>query len=237
MKLLSSVLILFLVFNPFPTSIQAQDKSDSKVDTYLSKLEYRFVGPYRGGRSTAVEGVPAKPFTFYMGSTGGGVWKTTDAGQSWYNLSDGQIKCGSIGSIAVAPSESTTIYVGTGSDSPRGNISAGVGMYKSEDEGESWTHIGLEKCGQIGDVLIHPNNPDLVYAAALGNIFAKNPERGVYRSHDGGENWERVLYLNDSTGAVDIAMDPINPNILYAGMWRAERKPWTMIDGGHTGGL
>lgn len=238
MKLLPTILALLLCELFLPHKLYSQSSSDeTSVEQYLSKLNYRFAGPYRGGRSTAVTGVAEKPFTFYMGSTGGGVWKTTDAGQNWVNLSDGQIKCGSIGSIAVSPSVNSTIYVGTGSDSPRGNVSAGIGIYKSLDEGQTWEHIGLDNCGQIGDVVIHPNNPDWVYAAALGNVFAPNKERGVYRSKNGGESWEQVLYLNDTTGAVDIAMDPVNPAVLYAGMWRVERKPWTLIDGGNTGGL
>ncbi|MDW3652604.1 MAG: glycosyl hydrolase [Bacteroidia bacterium] len=236
MKLLSYLFLSICLLGYFPTYGQ-QAESSTRVDSFLSKMEYRFVGPYRGGRSTAVSGVPAKPYTFYMGSTGGGVWKTTDAGQNWTNLSDGQIACGSIGSIAVSSSVPSTIFVGTGSDSPRGNVSAGIGIYKSLDEGKSWKHMGLKECGQIGDVIIHPQNPDLVYVAALGNVFRPNKERGVYRSTDGGENWEQVLFLNDTTGAVDIAMDPVNPEVLYAGMWRVERKPWTLIDGGMTGGL
>lgn len=203
----------------------------------LQALEYRSIGPYRGGRVTAVEGVRTKPYTFYMGSTGGGVWKTEDAGERWTNISDGYFEAGSIGSITVAGSDPNVTYVGTGSDAPRGNISAGVGIYKSTDAGKTWKHVGLRNGGQIGEIQIHPNNPDLVYAAVLGNIFGPNSERGVYRSRDGGNNWEQVLSVSDSTGAVDIEMDPTNPRILYAGFWRAERKPWTLIDGSTEGGV
>ena len=203
----------------------------------LQALEYRSIGPYRGGRVTAVAGVSSKPYTFYMGSTGGGVWKTVDAGERWTNISDGFFEAGSIGSITVSESDANVIYVGTGSDAPRGNISAGVGIYKSTDAGKAWKHVGLHNGGQIGEIQIHPKNPDLVYAAVLGNIFGPNSERGVYRSADGGANWEQVLSVSDSTGAVDIEMDPTNSRILYAGFWRAERKPWTLIDGSTEGGV
>lgn len=235
-KILLSLLIAagILVANNSP----AQGQSLSKVDSLFWKdMSYRSIGPSRGGRVTAVEGVAAKPNMFYMGSTGGGVWKTTDAGESWQNISDEYFKVGSIGSIEVADSDPNVIYVGTGSDAPRGNISAGIGMYKSTDSGKSWTHIGLSNGGQIGDLAVHPQNPDLIYAAVLGNIFGPNPERGIYRSSDGGETWENVLSVSDSTGAIAIDIDPSNPRILYAGFWRAERKPWTLIDGSTEGGV
>lgn len=200
-------------------------------------LNYRNIGPTRGGRSTAVAGIPSSPNTFFMGATGGGVWKTDDAGVTWKNITDGQISVGSIGSIRVAPSDPNVIYVGTGSADPRGNVSIGKGMYRSSDGGKNWTLSGLEKGGQIGRIVIHPQNPDLVYAAVLGNPFGPNPERGVYRSKDGGKNWERVLFINEKTGAMDLVMDPTNPRILFAGMWQVQRKPWTMIDGGPDGGV
>ena len=212
-------------------------RAQSISEDWLNTLDYRFAGPYRGGRATAATGVPTQPFTFYAGYTGGGVWKTDDAGNSWTNISDSGIKCGSIGSIAVSPRSPETLLVGTGSDSPRGNVSPGIGMYKTIDGGKSWTLVGMEKCGQIGDIVYHPQDPAVVYAAALGNIFGPNKERGVYKSMDGGDSWEQVFFLNDTTGAVDLAIHPNNPDIIYAGMWRAERKPWTLIDGGETGGL
>lgn len=232
----SGCLLLFLFLTLTGNKTEAQD-SPPVAQSQLEAFEYRLIGPYRGGRVTAVEGVPDKPFTFYMGSTGGGVWETKDAGENWSNISDGFFEAGSIGSISVAPSDPNVIYVGTGSDAPRGNISAGVGMFKSTDAGKSWKHIGLREGGQIGEIQVHPENPDLVYAAVLGNIFGPNAQRGVFRSTDGGASWEKILFVSDSTGAVDIEMDPTNPRILYAGFWRAERKPWTLIDGSTEGGV
>lgn len=207
------------------------------VTTVFSDLDYRFIGPYRGGRVTAVAGIPNKPYTFFMGSTGGGVWKTDDAGNYWNNVSDGQIECGSIGSIAIHPKYSDIMYVGTGSSSPRGNISAGIGIYRSDDGGSTWKHKGLDKAGQIGDVVFHPDRPEVAYVASLGNIFGKNKERGVFKTIDGGETWSHSLFVNDFTGCVDLAIHPNNPNILYACMWTAERKPHTLIDGSASGGL
>ncbi len=231
------------------TSINAQSKTAKPVPTpapapavglpsdLLAGLQYRNAGPTRGGRATAITGVPTQPFTFYFGATGGGVWRSNDAGISWENLSDGQIPCGSIGAIAVAPSDPAVIYVGTGSACPRGNVSAGIGMYKSSDGGKTWQAAGLPKSGAIGKIEIHPSNPNLLYAAALGNPFGPNKERGVYRSSDGGKTWEQSLAVNDSTGCVDLSMDPSNPRIIYAAMWRVERKPWTLFDGNDKGGL
>ena len=159
-----------------------------------------------------------------MGSTGGGVFKTTDAGMSWANVSDGFFDAGSIGAVTVADSDPSVVYVGTGSACPRGNISPGIGMYRSDDAGTTWKHIGLDDAGQIAKLAVHPDDPDLVYAAVLGHIFGPNEQRGVFRSRDGGKNWEKVLYLNDETGAVDIKMDANDPNIIYAAFWRAERR-------------
>ncbi len=204
---------------------------------YIEGLTFRNVGFTRGGRSTAAVGVPGDPMTYYFGGTGGGVFKTEDAGHTWTNVTDGFFGVGSVGSLAVAPSDVNVVYAGTGSACPRGNISVGDGMYRTTDAGKTWTHIGLENAGQIGAIAVHPDDPDLVYVAALGFIFGPNEERGIYRSRDGGETWERVLFLSDRSGFVDIQMDPSNPRILYAGAWRAERKPWTLISGSEDGGI
>lgn len=199
-------------------------------------LRYRMIGPFRGGRSTAVTGIAEEPHTFLMGSTGGGVWKSDDAGLNWTNISDGFFG-GSIGAVDVADSDPNVIYVGTGSADVRGNSSQGRGVWKSVDAGKTWHFIGLPESGAVRRVVVHPANPDLVYVTALGHMFGKNRERGIYRSKDGGKSWEQVLFLNDSTGASDLAMNPRNPRILYAGMWRTERKPWTNISGGPEGGV
>jgi photosystem II stability/assembly factor-like uncharacterized protein len=204
-------------------------------ETFQS-LEYRMVGPFRGGRSTAVTGIEEHPTTYFMGTTGGGIWKTDDDGGTWVNVSDGFFG-GSIGAVDVADSDPSVIYVGTGSLDIRGNTSTGRGVWKSQDGARTWTFQGLEEVGQIGEIVVHPNDPDLVYVAALGHPFGPNPERGIFRSRDGGATWAHVLALDDSTGASSLAMNPSNPRELYAGMWRGERKPWTLISGGEAGGV
>ncbi|MBN1939652.1 MAG: hypothetical protein JW843_08700 [Candidatus Aminicenantes bacterium] len=200
-------------------------------------LRYRCIGPSRGGRVTAVAGVPSEPMTFYMGSTGGGIWKTTDAGRAWTNISDGFFATPSIGAIRVAPSAPNIIYAGTGSDGIRSNVITGRGVYKSTDEGKTWSFLGLGDTGQIGAVEIHPANPDIVFVAALGHPFGPNPDRGVFRTRNGGATWENVLFLSDRTGAVDLEIAPGRPDTIYASMWRGERKPWTIISGGGEDGV
>ena len=232
LRLILTKIILFSTF--FGTPSYSQDFS---VEDLYESLEWKFVGPYRGGRSTTVSGFVTKPYTFLMGTTGGGVWKTTDAGNTWKNVSDGQIKVGSIGSIAVAPSDENIVYVGTGSADPRGNISTGNGMYKSTDMGETWEHIGLPKAGLIGKVEVHPKNADILYVAALGNIFGSNEERGVYKSINGGESWEKIHFISNKTGARDVEINPDNENELLASFWTVRRKPWTLIDGSDEGGV
>ncbi|MDH5610520.1 MAG: glycosyl hydrolase, partial [Cyclobacteriaceae bacterium] len=238
---IKNLLTLFLLLTAAMGWAQKKSPVASQTSTIdaslFSGMAYRSVGPTRGGRATAVAGVPSRPFTFYMGSTGGGVWRTGDAGTTWQNISDGQIEAGSIGAIEVAPSDDQVIYVGTGSACLRGNVSGGIGMYRSTDGGAVWQPIGLENAGQIAKIVIHPSNPDQVWVAALGNAFMPNEERGVYRSDDGGKTWKKTLFLNKTTGAIDLAIHPANPRILYAAMWRAERKPWTIIDGSEDGGI
>ncbi|MEO9886782.1 MAG: glycosyl hydrolase, partial [Balneola sp.] len=202
-------------------------------------LNYRNIGPYRGGRSVAVSGHASQPYTFYTGFTGGGVFKTTDGGSSWINISDDYFKTGSVGAITVAPSDPNVIYAGMGETDIRGNMSAGDGMYKSTDAGKTWKHIGLGESQFIGDIEVHPANDDIVWVAAMGQIFGEegNEERGVFKSTDGGANWKKVLFRNNKTGAVDIAVDPNNPRILFAALWEAYRNPWEMSSGGEGSGL
>ena len=207
-------------------------ESPSLNDRLEDVLEWRCIGPSRGGRATTVAGVIGDPMTYYMGATGGGVWKTTNAGLTWDPITDGQVKTGSVGAIAVAPSDPNVLYVGMGERDIRGNFSHGDGMYRSLDAGKTWAHIGLDDSRQIGKIRVHPTNPDLVYVAALGHIFGPNEQRGVYRSTNGGETWERILFVDEHTGAIDLAMDPNNPRVLYACFWRVNRTPWSMSSGG-----
>jgi photosystem II stability/assembly factor-like uncharacterized protein len=206
-------------------------------DHWLGSLSWRCIGPSRGGRVCAVAGVRGNPTTYYMGATGGGVFKTEDAGVSWQNVSDGTFRTGSVGAIAVAESDPNVVYVGMGEACVRGNFSHGDGVYRSVDAGRTWRHVGLGDARQIGAIAVHPRDADLVYVAALGHVFGPNAERGVYRSRDGGDTWERVLFVDDRTGAVDVTLDPTNPRVLYAGLWPMRRTPWSLESGGDTGGL
>src|SRR5215467_14132146 len=190
-------------------------------------LKWRMAGPFRGGRVNAVAGVAGQPNTFYFGSVGGGVWKSTNAGRTWNPIFDGQ-NVASIGAIAVAPSNPQVIYVGTGEADMRDSIQFGDGMYKTADGGKTWTHIGLETTRQIGRVIVNPRDPNTVYVAALGHIYGPHGDRGVYRSKDGGATWQKVLYKDEKTGGIDLAFDPTNPNILFAALWEAHRAPWEM---------
>src|SRR4051794_17973910 len=202
-----------------------------------SGLRYRMIGPERGGRVTAVTGVPSDPMTFYMGSTGGGIWKTTDAGHNWLNISDGQLPVGSMGAIDVSQSDPSVIYAGTGSSKIRSNVSIGRGIFKSTDAGATWTFTGLRDAGQIATVRIHPTNPDIVYVASIGNPFAANKDRGVFRTSDGGKTWTNVLHVSDELGAADIELQPGHPEVMFACIWHGLRKPWTIISGSPDGGI
>ncbi len=205
--------------------------------TLWSGMHYRLIGPFRGGRVTTVTGVASQPRTFYMGSTGGGVWKTTDAGVTWNNVSDGYFAVASMGAVDVASSDPNVVYAGTGSSKIRSNVSIGRGIYKSTDAGRTWRFIGLEKVGQISTIRIDPTNPDVVYVAALGNPFVPNVDRGVFKTTDGGATWKKVLYVSDSTGAADLELQPGNPSVVFATMWHGQRKPWTIISGAYEGGI
>lgn len=212
-------------------------QSAAASDTLLyGKMQYRLIGPFRGGRSSAVTGHPVNKNEFYFGSTGGGVWKTTDGGSNWKNISDKYFG-GSIGAVALAPSEPSIIYVGTGEGTMRGNVSEGDGLWKSEDGGRSWKNLGLRDTRHITKILVHPRNPDIVWVAAVGHLFGPNEERGVYKTTDGGKTWKRVLFVNQQAGAVDMVMDPSNPNLLYATTWRVTRTPYSLESGGEGSGL
>jgi photosystem II stability/assembly factor-like uncharacterized protein len=203
----------------------------------LKGLAYRMIGPHRGGRSTAVTGIAGDHRTFYMGATGGGVWKTLDAGDVWENVSDPFFKAGSVGAIAVAPSDPRIVYVGTGSACIRNNVQVGIGVYKSTDAGATWQSIGLDDAGQIAQIRVDPSNAALVYVAVLGHAFGPNATRGVFRSKDGGQHWDKVLFVNDRTGAADLAMDARNPRVLYAALWTGMRQPWGLVGGSTDGGV
>jgi len=202
----------------------------------LRALEFREVGPFRGGRSAAVTGLPGDRDAYYFGSTGGGVWKTENGGVSWSNVSDGYFG-GSIGAVAVSEWDPNVIYVGTGEKTVRGNVSPGDGMWKSVDAGDTWSRAGLEDSQHISRVRIHPKDPDVAYAAVMGHLFGPNEQRGIFRTTDGGASWEKVLYVSDEVGAVDLAMDPTNPRILYASFWRVKRTPYSLESGGEGSGL
>src|SRR5229473_1476943 len=191
------------------------------------RLRRRLIGPFRGGRVLAVSGVPGKPNEYYFGAVGGGVWKTVNSGQTWQPIFDSQ-PIASIGALAIAPSQPQTIYVGSGEADMRSDISFGDGMYKSTDGGATWRNIGLRDSQQIGRILVHPRDPNIVLVAALGHGFGPNAERGVHRSVDGGATWKKVLGKNDDTGAIDLCFDPGNPQIIYASLWQTRRPPWSV---------
>ena len=230
-------LVMFLPVAALHAQAPAPAPAPAVDPAHYAGMKYRMVGPFRGGRATAVTGIADQPHVFFMGTTGGGVWKTDDAGNHWTNVTDGFLDVGNIGAIDVADSNPDIIYVGTGSAGIRGNASIGRGVWKSTDGGKSWRHVGLPESGAIGKLVVHPTNPDIVYVAALGHPFGRNKERGVYRTRDGGATWEQVLFVNDGTGAVTLSMSPDNPDEIYAGVSRIERKPWTMISGGPDGGV
>jgi photosystem II stability/assembly factor-like uncharacterized protein len=203
----------------------------------FNALTWRNLGPNRGGRSIAVAGSDARPYEYYFGATGGGLWKTEDGGTTWKPVTDKYLKYSSVGAVAVAPSNPDIVYVGTGESEIRGDIAMGDGVYKSTDAGKTWTHVGLTNTQVIAKIRIDPSNPDIVYAAAFGHPYGPNPDRGVFKSTDGGKTWNKVLYRDDKTGAADLSMDPHNPQVLYASLWEANRTPYSMSSGGPGSGL
>src|SRR3954471_7345263 len=224
-----SILLALALAVPFAAGIRPRVFAQpGRVDpSVYGGLRWRSVGPFRGGRVNGVTGVPGQPNTFYFGSVGGGVWKTTNAGRTWLPIFDSQ-PVASIGAIAVAPSRPDLVYVGTGESDMRSQISYGNGMYKSADAGKTWTHIGLDDTRQIARVIVDPRNPDVVFVAALGHVYGANPDRGVYRTRDGGATWQKVLFKSNDIGAIDIAFDPSNAQTVYAVLWNTRRPPWSI---------
>ena len=221
-------LVLFLGFSGFPQS----------AEQYFNPLKYRNIGPFRGGRSVSATGVIGDPLTYYMGTTGGGLWKTSDAGQRWENISDGYFELGSVGAIAVSASDPNILYCGMGEHAPRGVMTSyGDGVYKSIDAGKTWKKMGLTATEHIARIVIHPTNPDIVYVAAQGALYGPNKERGIYRSMDGGQTWKNTLFVNSLTGCSELSMDANYPNVLYAAMWEHQRKPNIVISGGKGSGM
>ena len=236
--LLTVLVLLFLGNND---QLKGQKRKSTKAtlqfdESLYSALKWRSIGPYRGGRSAAVTGVPGNPNLFYFGSTGGGVWRTKDGGSNWENISDGYFG-GSIGAVAVSEYDNNLIYVGGGEKTVRGNVSYGYGIWKSMDAGKTWHSMGLDDSRHISRIRIHPKNPDLVYAAVMGNLFAPTRTRGIYRSKDGGNSWEQILFANEQAGAVDLILDPNNPRIIYASTWRIKRTPYSLSSGGEGSAL
>jgi photosystem II stability/assembly factor-like uncharacterized protein len=244
------LLLVFLLAVALPMDLQGQrrrsketpapapqtEKQSGYDESLYQSIQWRAIGPFRGGRSAAVTGVPGKPNLYYMGATGGGVWRTKDGGQTWENISDGYFG-GSIGAVAVAESDHNVIYAGGGEVTVRGNVSYGYGMWRSVDAGKTWKPIGLENSRHIPRIRVHPKDPDLVYAAVMGDLYKSSEERGIYRSKDGGETWEKVLFVNADAGGCDLILDPNNPRIIFASTWRIRRTPYSLESGGEGSAL
>ena len=234
-KTTTFILALILLFSTagsiYPQRSRKQNKISSDYTSLYKDLDYRLIGPFRGGRSAAVTGIPGSNKVFYQGATGGGVWKTIDAGASWENVSDGFFG-GTIGAVEVAQSDNNIIYASGGEVTVRGNVSHGYGIWKSLDAGETWSYMGLRDGQYIPRLRVHPDNPELVYAAVLGHLFGPNEERGLYRSRDGGVTWEKILYISENAGGCDLILDPVNPRIIYASTWRVRRTPYSLESGG-----
>ena len=239
--LLTITLIVFGLFiittDNYGQKKPAQNSGESYDTSLFNTMRWRSIGPFRGGRSLAVCGISTQPNIYYAGTVGGGVWKTIDGGQSWNCISDTTFHSSSVGAIAVAPSDANLIYVGMGEAEMRGNVSFGDGVYKSMDAGKTWRHMGLKNSYAISTIIVHPQNPDLLYVCAMGKTFAPNSERGLYRSKNGGSTWEKILFKNDSTGCVNIAFDPSNPRTIYATLWQAYRNRYSLSSGGNGCGL
>src|SRR6184192_3498898 len=236
--LVARVIVGLLVATPLVAQKATYTRDSAEAsDPALRALHWRVVGPFRGGRAVAVAGDPSRPLVFYFGAVDGGVWKTGSGGQTWRNITDGRSDIASVGAIAVTPSDPNVLYVGSGEADWREDLTYGDGMWRSTDGGQSWQHLGLEDARHIAAVRVDPRDPELVYVAAMGHAFGPNATRGVFRSQDGGKTWKKVLFVDDSTGAIDLGVDPANPRILYAALWKAQRFPWGFAAGGGKSGL
>lgn len=239
LKCCAILAVSIIVSNPVvPFVLKAQPgRSTTREDSLFRQLRWRCIGPKRGGRSIAVAGHKDRPHEYYFGATGGGLWKTEDGGNTWRPVTDGQVRSSSVGAVAVAESNPEIVYLGMGETQLRQNVLQGDGVYRSTDGGQNWTHAGLEETHAISRIRIHPKDPDRVYVAALGHPFGRNPDRGVLRTTDGGRTWEKILYRNDATGAVDLILDPNDPDVLYATLWQVFRRPWILWSGGKGSGI
>ena len=237
MPVLAAV-VLLVFFGLNSKDSQSAQLKEEATDTSYEGVKFRCIGPFRGGRSVCASGVVGDSQTYFMGTTGGGLWKTEDAGQFWRNVSDGYFKTGSVGAVAVSESDPNVVYVGMGEHAPRGVMTShGDGVYKSTDSGKTWRHLGLEKTQHIARIVVHPKNPDVVYVAAQGALHGPSQQRGIFRSINGGESWDRIHFVNDLTGCSELSIDTSNPRVLYATMWEHQRKPWKVISGGKGSGV
>ena len=235
---LCAFLMLFICV-PIAGQVNPESPGSVTSKVLMGKLKWRSIGPYIGGRVVAVTGVRGNANLFYMGAVDGGIWKSTNYGVKWKNISDGKLpgSSTSIGAIAVAPSDAKTLYTGTGESDIRGDVITGDGVFKSTDSGKTWHYAGLRDTHTISAIVVDPKDPNVVYASSMGHVFRPNPERGVFKSTDGGKTWKKILFVDDNTGAIDLVMDPQNPQVLYAAMWQAHRTPWGLVSGGPGSGL
>lgn len=225
-----NTLLLSLLVYPWGSLLHSQSLPPV-APSFYANMEWRNIGPLRGGRSLGCAGSPGRPNEYYFGATGGGLWKTTDGGQNWAPVTDGKVSSSSVGAVAVAETNPDVVYIGMGETQLRGSITQGDGVYKSTDGGKSWRHLGLKETQAISRIRIHPTNPEIVYVAALGHPYGDNEERGVFRSTDGGNTWKKVLYAGPNAGAADLVIDRTNPKVLYASTWQVYRKAWKMWGG------